>query len=58
MPKRVYPLQEEIQKDWQESVKLVQSTMNGDNPLASEIATKYYNAITRINDLCVNRKRF
>ncbi|MBO7693050.1 MAG: hypothetical protein J6T10_10510 [Methanobrevibacter sp.] len=58
MATKVYPLQEEINKDFQESAKLVQACMVGNNPLAQEIADKYFNAITRINDICVNRKRF
>lgn len=53
-----YPLQIEIEKDFNECVKLLGATQNGDNPLANEIAQKYFNAINRINDLCVNRKRY
>lgn len=58
MAKKVFPLQEELNNDFQESAKLVQASMVGNNPLAQEIANKYFNAITRINDICVNRKRF
>ena len=53
-----YPLQIELEKDFNECVKLLSATQNGDNPLANEIAQKYFNAINRINDLCVNRKRY
>ena len=53
-----YPLQIEIEKDFNECVKLLGATQNGDNPLANEIAQKYFNAINRINYLCVNRKRY
>ena len=58
MPKKVYPLQEEIQKDLQESCKLLQQTMASGNAIAEEIATKYFNAITHINQICVDRKRY
>ena len=53
-----YPLQIELEKDFQESVKLVQSTMASGNSELQEIANKYFNAITRINQICVDRKRY
>lgn len=53
-----YPLQKELEQALQESCKLVQSTMDSGNPVAQEIATKYFKAITRINDICVNRNRY
>ena len=53
-----YPLQKELEKDLQESCKLVQSTMASGDANAQEIATKYFNAITRINQICVDRNRY
>ena len=53
-----YPLQIELEKDFSECVKLLGATQNGDNPLAHEIATKFFKAITRINQICVDRKRY
>lgn len=53
-----YPLQTEIEKDFQEAVKLFASTQINGSALEKEIAQRYYNAIERINDICVNRKRY
>ena len=53
-----YPLQKELEKDFNECVKLLSATQNGNDPLANEIATKYLNAINRINEICINRKRY
>ena len=58
MSKKVYPLQEEIQKDLIESSKLVLDEKTDTNESAKSVAEKYYRAMTRINDICVNRKRF
>ena len=57
-----YPLQIELEKDLQESVKLLKEsfTYHEDDPitLAQNIAQKYADAINRINEICVNRNRF
>lgn len=53
-----YPLQKELENDFNECVKLLNETQNVDYKLAHEIAQKYFNAINRINDICVNRKRY
>lgn len=53
-----YPLQIELEKDFNECVKLLSATQNGSYPLAREIAQKYFNAINRINEICINRKRY
>lgn len=54
-----YPLQKELEKDLKESAELLADThvcLSSDKE--KELATKYYNAIKRINDICVNRNRF
>ena len=51
-------LQKEIDRDFKESANLMQSVMASSDPLVQEIANKYFNAITRINQICVNRKRY
>ena len=53
-----YPLQIELEKDFSECVKLISATQNDGGSLAYEIAQKYLNAINRINEICVNRKRY
>ena len=53
-----YPLQKELEQDFNECVKLLSATQSGNDPLANEIATKYFKAITRINQICVDRKRY
>ena len=53
-----YPLQKELEKDLQESVKLLGNVQIHGTDAEKEIASKYYNAINRINDICVNRKRY
>lgn len=53
-----YPLQKELEQDLQESCKLVQQAMASGDAKQQEIATKYFNAITRINQVCVDRKRY
>lgn len=57
-----YPLQKELEQDLLESTELLASTYTKkDFPSLTELrdlATKYHNAIKRINDICVNRNRF
>lgn len=53
-----YPLQIEIEKDLQESVKILGDVLTSNDATLIEVANKYYNAIKRINDICVNRNRF
>lgn len=53
-----YPLQVELEKDLQESIKLLGNVQISGTGAEKEIASKYYNAIQRINDICVNRKRY
>lgn len=53
-----YPLQKELEKDMQEAFKLLGDAMKSEDPASLDIANKYYNAIKRINDICVNRNRF
>ena len=53
-----YPLQKELEKDFNECVKLLKDTQHTDYKLAHEIAQKYFDAIGRINEICVNRNRF
>lgn len=53
-----YPLQKELEKDLNESCKLIQKGMASGNAQVQEIATLYFNAITRINQICVDRKRY
>ena len=54
-----YPLQKELEKDLQESVKLLGEThVVAHTERERMIAQKYYDAIQRINDICVNRNRF
>lgn len=53
-----YPLQKEIEQDFQESVKLLGNVQTYGTSIEKEIARKYYDAINRINDICVNRKRY
>ena len=56
--KMKYPLQKELEKDLQESARMVQRAMKSGNQEELEIANNYFNAITRINQLCVDRKRY
>ena len=56
MAKKIYPLQEEIQKALIESASInakFPSEIDG-----KEVAEKYFKAITRINQICVDRKRY
>ena len=53
-----YPLQKELEKDLQESARMVQRAMKSGNQEELDIANNYFNAITRINQLCVDRKRY
>lgn len=57
-----YPLQKELEKDLVESTELLANTYTKQEfPSLTELrdlATKYHNAIKRINDICVNRNRF
>ena len=57
-----YPLQKELEKDLLESTEvLAVAYTNKENPTLEQfqqLASKYHNAIKRINDICVNRKRF
>lgn len=62
MTKKVYPLQDEIQKDLLESSETLGATYTRSNFVSlleyRELAQNYYNAIKRINEICVNRKRY
>ena len=53
-----YPLQKELEKDLHESARLMQRAMQSGNQEELEIANSYFNAITRINQLCVDRNRY
>lgn len=59
-----YPLQKEIEQDMKDAFDLFnKASMDYNslellNKLTKEIASKYYNAIKRINDICVNRNRY
>ena len=57
-----YPLQIELEKDLLESTEILGSTYTRSEFVTltemRDLATKYHNAIKRINDICVNRKRF
>ena len=59
-----YPLQIELENDMKESFMLFQKAsfdyndVKLLNQLTKDLARSYYNAIQRINDICVNRKRF
>ena len=53
-----YPLQIELEKDLDESVKLFGDVQIHGTDAERNIASKYYHAIKRISDICVNRKRY
>lgn len=56
-----YPLEVEIDKDMEESISLLEQAHNCNNPTHYDVvklARSYYNAIKRIKEICVNRKRF
>ena len=53
-----YPLQKELEKDLREALKLLTNVQVYGTDAEKEIASKYYNAIVRIDDICVNRKRY
>lgn len=56
--KMKYPLQKELEKDLQESIEQLDDAMKSSDGKRIGIARCYYNAIKRINDICVNRNRF
>lgn len=53
-----YPLQVEIEKNLRQAVELLGDVMSTEDATLIDVANKYYNAIKRINDICVNRNRF
>ena len=53
-----YPLQKELEKDLQESIEQLEESLKSKDGRRIGIARCYYNAIKRINDICVNRNRF
>ena len=53
-----YPLQIELEHDMQESFNEVSEAYKSGDAKLRHLASKYYNAIKRINDICVNRKRY
>jgi len=56
-----YPLQIEIDKDLDQSINLLADAHKCLNPTHEDlvhVATYYYNAIKRINEICKNRNRF
>jgi len=53
-----YPLQIELEKDLKESIEELDNAMKSQDGRRITIARMYYNAIKRINDICVNRNRF
>ena len=58
-----YPLEVEIDKDLDQSINLLDQAHNSsDETLVRndliKMAQYYYNAIKRIKEICVNRKRF
>ena len=53
-----YPLQKELEHDLQESIEQLDDAMKSQDGKRITTARCYYNAIKRINDICVNRKRF
>ena len=58
MPKKVYPLQQAINDALIESASILANIPFDDGSGLSEVANKYFKAITRINDICVDRKRY
>lgn len=55
------PLQVEIEKDLDQSIELLAQAHKSSNPTHEDlvlVATYYYNAIKRINEICKNRNRF
>ena len=53
-----YPLQKELEKDITESFNAVADAFKDGNSTAISIANKFYDAIKRINQICVDRKRY
>ena len=53
-----YPLQKELEKDLHESVTLLGNAQTNGSDAEKETALKYYTAIKRIMDICVNRNRY
>lgn len=57
-----YPLQKELEQDLLESTEILGASYTRSVFVSlteyREIATKYHNAIKRINEICVNRKRY
>ena len=57
-----YPLQKELEQDLLESTETLGASYTRTEFVTlteyRDLATKYHNAIKRINDICVNRKRF
>lgn len=53
-----YKLQKEIENALQESATLVGTYAINGSDAERELASKYFNAIKRINDVCVNRNRY
>ena len=53
-----YPLQVELEKDLQESIEQLDESLKSNDGRRIGIARCYYNAIKRITDICVNRKRY
>lgn len=53
-----YPLQKAIEDALIECTQSVNKASSENNKLALEIANKNFKNIIRINDICVNRKRY
>lgn len=55
-----YPLQKELEKDLNDALNRYTEVITNPKSTTQElnIALAYLNAIKRINDICVNRKRF
>lgn len=53
-----FPLQKEIEKDLTESATLLSQANNNGNVTAQDVAKKYFDAITRINQICADRNRY
>ena len=53
-----YPLQIEIEKSMSEAFNEVSEAYKSGDVKLRHLASKYYDAIKRINDICVNRKRY
>ena len=55
-----YPLQKELEKDLNDALNRYTEVITNPKSTTQElnIALAYLNAIKRINNICVNRKRF